>query len=66
MTEKKATASQHVLDHVNRANNSLAGFQRTGTTSEGVLRNPKIQTVALKVAREELNKAIAILEHTKW
>jgi len=64
--EKKTTASQHVLDHVGRAATHLHNFHRDGATSEGVLRNPKIQATALKMARVELEKAIAIIERTKW
>jgi hypothetical protein len=66
MMEKKTTASQHVLDHVGRAATHLNNFHRDGATSEGVLRNPKIQATALKMARVELEKAIAIIERTKW
>ena len=66
MADSKVTDTQHVLDHVKRAETALYNFHRDGTTSDGVLRNAKIQSVALKVARDELSKAIAILEHHRW
>jgi hypothetical protein len=66
MVDKKATASQHVLQHVGRAETALANFHRDGTRSDGVLRNPKYQLTALKLAREELSKAISILEADRW
>jgi hypothetical protein len=62
----RADASQQVLDHVGRAARHLHDFRRDGATSEGVLRNPKIQGSALKLARVELEKAIAIIDRTKW
>ena len=31
-----------------------------------ILRHPALQAAALKVAREELQKAIALIERTKW
>jgi hypothetical protein len=37
MTEKKATATEHVLQHVGRAETALANFHRDGTRSDGVL-----------------------------
>jgi hypothetical protein len=40
MTEKKATATEHVLQHVGRAETALANFHRDGTRSDGVLRSP--------------------------
>jgi hypothetical protein len=66
MIDKKETESEQVLGHVKRAETSIGNFRREGTTSEGALRNPKIQAAALRLAREELGKAIAILEHAKW
>jgi hypothetical protein len=66
MTASKPIESQNVLDHVKHAEIALANFHREGTRSDGVLRNPRVQTVALKVAMEELRKAVAILEHARW
>jgi hypothetical protein len=66
MTDKKTTATDKVLEHVQRAQTALDNVRREGTNVGGVLRNPPVQGAALKVAREELNKAIAIVERTKW
>jgi hypothetical protein len=55
-----------VLEHVERAHDALANFRADGVSSDGVLSHPPIQAAALKVAREDLRKAIAIIERTKW
>jgi hypothetical protein len=62
MADSKVNDSLHVLDHVRRAETSIENFHRGGTRSDGVLRSPAIQAAALRLAREELSKAIAILE----
>jgi hypothetical protein len=66
MTDKKSVASDQVLEHVARARRHLENIERDGTNVAGVLRNPAVQNTALKVAAEELKKAIAIMERTKW
>ena len=66
MTEKHEAATRHVLDHVDRARGALDDFRRDGINAEGVLTSPHFQAASLKVAHEELNKAIAIIERTKW
>jgi hypothetical protein len=40
--------------------------RRDGISADGVLMKPVFQAAALKAAREELSKAIAIIERTKW
>jgi hypothetical protein len=37
-----------------------------GINAEGVLMHPLFQAASLKAAREELSKAIAIIERMKW
>jgi hypothetical protein len=64
--EKHYDGEEDDLDHVGRAATHLHNFHPDGATSKGVLRNPKIQATALKMARVELEKAIAIIERTKW
>jgi len=66
MTDKHEKATRQVLDHVDRACGSLDDFRRDGINAEGVLTSPHFQGASLKVAREELNKAIAIIGRTKW
>ena len=66
MTAKHEKATRQVLDHVGRARGALDDFRRDGISAEGVLTSPIFQCASLTVAREELNKAIAIIERTKW
>ena len=35
-------------------------------SADGVFIHPQMQTVSLRVAREELDKAIALMERTRW
>ena len=53
-------------EHVDRAQDAIRDFWRDGVNAEGVLMRPRFQAAALKAAREELAKAIAIIERTKW
>ena len=66
MTDRLKKASGLVLEHVKRAHDALDNFHTDGESSEGVLLHPPIQAAALTVACEELRKAIALIEHTKW
>jgi hypothetical protein len=59
-------ATEQVRAHVNRAHDALSDFQRDGINANGVLMRPSFQAASLKAAREELSKAIAIIERTKW
>jgi len=49
-----------------RARTSLESAYREGLNAAEVLRNPHVQASQLKVAREEINKALAINERTRW
>ena len=55
--EATANASKQMLDHVRRVQNAL--------NNACLLRDPIMKASELKLAREELDKAIAILERTK-
>jgi hypothetical protein len=59
-------ATSHVLAHVERASESLKSIREGQVSADGVFIHPKMQTVQLKVAREELDKAIAHMERTRW
>ena len=59
-------ATQNVLAHVARAKDTLKNISAEGVTADGVFMHPQMQLVSLKVAREELNKAIALMEQTRW
>ena len=65
MTEKLKKATGQVRDHVTRARAAIDSFD-INPVSDGVLPDPPIRAAALKVAAEELRKAIALIERTKW
>ena len=62
--EGQAKATSHVLEHVERAKESLVNIRGDRVTADGVFIHPQMQFVSLKVAREELNKAIVLMERT--
>ena len=64
MTEKLKKATKTVAQHVARARAALDTFEVD--QKSGVLPRPTIQAAAIKVAAEELRKAIALIERTKW
>jgi hypothetical protein len=64
--EKRAKVTSLVLEHVARADDAVKNFLTDGINDEGVLTHPSFQAAALKVAREELLRAIALIERTKW
>lgn len=64
--ESQAKATEHVLVHVERARDSLKNVRTDNVSADGVFIHPQMQAVSLKVAREELNKAIALMERTRW
>ena len=61
-----ATATGQVLAHVERAKVSLKGVHASNLSTDGVFFNPPMTLTSLKIAREELNKAIAVMERTRW
>jgi hypothetical protein len=64
--DRREKATRHVSEHVAHARRALDDFREDGISAEGVLMRPHFQGASLKVAREELMKAIAIIERTKW
>jgi hypothetical protein len=64
--EKRAKVTTLVLEHVQRADDAVGSFRTDAVNGEGVLAHPPFQAAALKVAREELSKAIALIERTNW
>jgi hypothetical protein len=62
----KQAASKDARDHMERARIGLDSAHREGLNAAEVLRNPQVQASHLKVAREEINKALAIIEQTRW
>ena len=66
MTDKHATATHQILEHIGRVCDALNAFHRDGVNAEGVLASPNFQGASLKVALEEIDKAVAVFERTKW
>ena len=66
MADKHAKATAQVLAHVDRAHDVISEFHTDAISAEGVLMRRLFQAASLKVAREELSKAIAIIDRTKW
>jgi hypothetical protein len=66
MTEKRSAATDDILRHVTRAREALDRLDPDGTNTRGVLNNPTVQGAALKVAADEIRKAIAVFERTRW
>ena len=54
----KQAASKDARDHMERARIGLESAHREGLNAAEVLRNPQVQVSHLKVAREEINKAL--------
>ena len=63
---KKDMATSKVFAHVERARGALEDFRTDAINTEAVLARPPFQLAELKIAREELEKAIAIIERTRW
>jgi len=64
--EKRVKVTALVVEHVRRADDAVTNFRADGLTAEGILTHPKFQAAALRVARAELERAIALIERTKW
>jgi hypothetical protein len=59
--EKRAKVTRLVMEHVERADDAVKNFRENGVDAQGVLTHPQFQAAALKVAREELQRAIALI-----
>ena len=62
----QAKVTENVTAHVERAKDSLRNTRAAKLSVDGIFMHPQMQLVSLKVAREELNKAIALMERTRW
>jgi hypothetical protein len=63
---KLAKVTSAVLEHVERAGDAIKTFHTDGLNAQSILAHPQFQAAALKVARGELTKAIALIERAKW
>ena len=66
MTDEYGAVTGIVSEHVERAERAIKAFRKEGVTRKGVLLQPLSQAASLKVARDELGKAIAAIEQTGW
>jgi hypothetical protein len=66
MTEKRSVATGQVFTHVKRAVSAIDRFTGYGTTDDGVLRSHIAQRASLKIAAEEIRKALAVMEKIRW
>jgi len=65
MERTKSQATEHVLAEVKQAIEALITIRRTDLNANGVFIQPRQKLVALKAAREHIDKAIASIE-SKW
>jgi hypothetical protein len=64
--DSQVKATTHVLEHVQRAKDALRNIRADNLSADGVFLHPKRQLVSLKVAREELDEALTVMEQTSW
>lgn len=64
--DSQGKATTHVLEHVQRAKDSLRNIDAKTLSGDGGFMHPKRQLVSLKIARDELNKAIELMEQARW
>jgi hypothetical protein len=62
----KAGATSQVVAHVERARTSIKSVHAENVSVDGVFFHPQMTLVSLKIAREELNRAIVLMEHARW
>jgi hypothetical protein len=62
----RVQATSQVLDHVGRVREALKEFFGNDVRVQGVLSNPRVRSASLKWAQEELQKAVEIIDQTKW
>ena len=60
--ETRMQATEQVLALVKRTQESLANIGAGNVNTNGVFHHPATQLASLKVARDQINKAIAIIE----
>jgi hypothetical protein len=65
-TDKLVQATTEVLNHVGHVREALKGFLDRDVRIQGVLTDPAVRTASLKWAQEELQRAVEIIEKTKW
>jgi hypothetical protein len=65
-TDKRVQATTEILNHIGHVREALKGFLGRDVRVQGVLTDPAVRAASLKWAQEELQKAIDIIDNTKW
>ena len=65
-SDKRVQATTEVLNHVAHVREALKGFLGREVRVAGVLTDPPVRAASLKWAQEELQKAVEIIEKTRW
>jgi hypothetical protein len=66
-TDNRVQATSEVLNLVGRVREALKGFPGRDVRVQGVLTDPAVRAAAsLKWAQEDLQKAVEIIQRTKW
>jgi hypothetical protein len=65
-TDNRVQATTEVLNHVGHVREALKGFSGRDVRVQGVLTDPAVRAASLKWAQEELQKAVEIIQRTKW
>jgi hypothetical protein len=65
-TERWPSEGNQQCSGARRARKRLSQFRADNVTADGVFVHPKMQVASLKIARDELNKVIELMERTKW
>lgn len=66
MTDERMKAMASVSEHVASAEKAIKEFRKYGISRKGMPSEPRAQAHSLKAARDELARAIAIMEGTVW
>ena len=64
--DSQVKSTTHVVAHVERVRGSLKNIHSDNLSTDGVFFNQQMVLAALKIARDELNKAIELMERTRW
>ena len=64
--DKRVQATTEVLNHVGHVREALKGFLGREVRVQGVLTDPAVRAASLRWAQEELQRAVDIIEKTKW
>lgn len=65
-SDTRVATSRKVVEHVEQAWNAIQLIMSEGVRTDGVLKNPGTQAAAMKMAREELSRAIDLVLNEQW